>query len=589
MNSLTRTRKTAGPRSIALVAHEFGRYPGHGGIAVYLKNLADSILAHTDLHIHVFCVQHQPKFSNERITIHTLSGLDLTSQRIVTEKLQDIAPCWVEVADFGALCLDYLAQRALGKIAFTFPVIVNHHTGCREIWEWGAGIRFEACTDAFLAGTHALESAQSLLADANVSVSTFLTQYLRQRHDWHFIEPLHPYFPMVEKTREMPRPEVRSHALNILSLGRFEPRKCQENLIDAVLELLDDGMAVHVNFVGNSVGVPGTGEDYREFCYRKIPAVLRKHFSFWDFALPDTVKHLYAEADLFCIPSLFENFPTTALEAISMGLPVLGSHASGLSDMVGPAGLYFDPADKSSLARALRSVSTMPRKQLAGIADEQFRRLSLAISSANTTLKRLDAYAHVEVRKPPSVPNTELLLVLDEPTKKGRKLAQAVKARHPSVKLQMGHEAFDPNHHGNTTALFFSDDTPLNVVTTLVALAMDARHLLPATPVALSKAYSGSTSLTIALRARTLPAFLGFLSGHANQQQGCTSLHEHLATCLLNAREFVYLHHPQAVQSRKSIALQTYLSRQHFPFVPDHAYHPADPRADLRLLSSGTG
>ncbi|RRS04363.1 glycosyltransferase [Aquabacterium soli] len=589
MDSVAKTAATAGSKSIALVAHEFGRYPGHGGIAVYLKNLVDSILAHTDFHIHVFCVQHQTKISNERITIHKLSGLDFSSQRTVTKKLQQIQPSWVEVAEFGALCLDYLIQRAVGRFTGAFPVIVNHHTGCREIWEWGSGVQFEACTDAFLAGAHAQESAQSILADANVSVSTFLTQYLHQRYDWRFIAPLHPYFPLVEKATEVPSKEVRGKTLTILSLGRFEPRKRQENLISATLDLLKDGISVHVNFVGNTVGVPGTGEDYREICYRKIPPSLRKHFSFWDFASPEAVEHLYKEADLFCIPSLFENFPTTALEAISMGLPVMGSQASGLVDMVGSAGLYFDPLDSTSLSRALRSVSAMSKKQLLGIADEQFRRLSLAVSVANTTLKRLDIYSQIKVEKPTASHNAKLLLILDEPTKKGRRLAAAVKAKYPSIEFHSGHDAFDPNGQDDTVGVFFFDDTPLAVVMALVSLAKDANHLLPATPVALSKAYVGSTSLAIALRAKTLPAFLGFLSGPANQQLGCTSLHEHLAASLCSAREFAYLCHPQAILSRKSIALQTYLSRRHFPFVPDHAYHSADPRADLRLLSSGTG
>lgn len=43
----------------------------------------------------------------------------------------------------------------------------------------------------------------------------------------------------------------------------------------------------------------------------------------------------YTEYDLFVIPSPYENFPNTALEAINYGVTVVGSKSSGVADMIG--------------------------------------------------------------------------------------------------------------------------------------------------------------------------------------------------------------------------------------------------------------
>jgi glycosyltransferase involved in cell wall biosynthesis len=57
------------------------------------------------------------------------------------------------------------------------------------------------------------------------------------------------------------------------------------------------------------------------------------------------------------LPSFEEGFGMPALEAMSLGVPVIASDRGGLRDLVGDAGRLIDPEDERSLADALAEVS----------------------------------------------------------------------------------------------------------------------------------------------------------------------------------------------------------------------------------------
>ncbi len=65
---------------------------------------------------------------------------------------------------------------------------------------------------------------------------------------------------------------------------------------------------------------------------------------------------LYAESALFLFPTLYEGFGLPALEAMASGLPVVSSNSSSLPEVVGEAGILFDPADVEAGVRGVLSV-----------------------------------------------------------------------------------------------------------------------------------------------------------------------------------------------------------------------------------------
>lgn len=70
-------------------------------------------------------------------------------------------------------------------------------------------------------------------------------------------------------------------------------------------------------------------------------------------------------SDALVMPSLWEGFGLPALEAMSCGTPVLASDRGSLPEVVGDGGLYFDPADRSALARQAIRLMQEP-----GLADD---------------------------------------------------------------------------------------------------------------------------------------------------------------------------------------------------------------------------
>ncbi len=96
-----------------------------------------------------------------------------------------------------------------------------------------------------------------------------------------------------------------------------------------------------------------------------------------DVADPD-LPALYSAATVFAFPSLYEGFGLPPLEAMACGTPVICSRAGSLPEVVGDAGLLFEPRDSSDLARALSALlnDAALRQQLAEAGRARARRFS---------------------------------------------------------------------------------------------------------------------------------------------------------------------------------------------------------------------
>jgi UDP-glucose:(heptosyl)LPS alpha-1,3-glucosyltransferase len=71
----------------------------------------------------------------------------------------------------------------------------------------------------------------------------------------------------------------------------------------------------------------------------------------------EDVRPLYAAADCFILPTRYDPFPNTALEALAMGLPVIVSSRCGAAEVVEPGrnGWICQPDDVPGLAAAMRA------------------------------------------------------------------------------------------------------------------------------------------------------------------------------------------------------------------------------------------
>lgn len=100
-------------------------------------------------------------------------------------------------------------------------------------------------------------------------------------------------------------------------------------------------------------GTPFTAAEVAEIRRKAGPDAERiRHLSGDDTRL----SHAYINATALVYPSLYEGFGIPPLEAMSMGCPVLCSDTSSIPEVVGDAGLYFDPRSPESIRQAICTV-----------------------------------------------------------------------------------------------------------------------------------------------------------------------------------------------------------------------------------------
>lgn len=132
----------------------------------------------------------------------------------------------------------------------------------------------------------------------------------------------------------------------ILYVGTLHPRKNLERLLEAFVKTKRErGLEEHLVIAGRLGWLP---EGILQRLEEVGEAVTLAGY------VPDSdLPLLYAGATLFVLPSLFEGFGMPVLEAMACGAPVLAADTSSLPEVVGDAGVFFDPHDVNQLAESL--------------------------------------------------------------------------------------------------------------------------------------------------------------------------------------------------------------------------------------------
>jgi glycosyltransferase involved in cell wall biosynthesis len=87
----------------------------------------------------------------------------------------------------------------------------------------------------------------------------------------------------------------------------------------------------------------------------------RARLTFSGFVSEFTKYRLIDGAEFLVMPSIYEGFGIPALEAMTLGKPVLAAMTSSLPEVAGEAGVYFDPLSATDFAAAFAEISA-PRR-----------------------------------------------------------------------------------------------------------------------------------------------------------------------------------------------------------------------------------
>ena len=143
----------------------------------------------------------------------------------------------------------------------------------------------------------------------------------------------------------------------LLYVGGLSPHKNLPRLVEAFSQVGDPDLFLVI------VG------DFKDVFHTHVPQIeaaiarggLKERVLLPGFVPDAELVHLYRRARALVQPSLMEGFGLPPVEAMACGTPVLSSRAGSLPEVVGDAGLFFDPTDVGSIATTIRRLLADPR------------------------------------------------------------------------------------------------------------------------------------------------------------------------------------------------------------------------------------
>ncbi|PWB38947.1 MAG: hypothetical protein C3F02_00885 [Parcubacteria group bacterium] len=137
-----------------------------------------------------------------------------------------------------------------------------------------------------------------------------------------------------------------------LYVGNAYPHKNLEFLIDVFIKF----KIKHPDFYLILIGQKNYFYERLKILTRQSHPLDKNNIIFVGYVPDNLLGAYYQQARAYVFPSLYEGFGLPPLEAMSLGTPILSSQSSCLSEILGPAALYFDPLREESLLEKMEMI-----------------------------------------------------------------------------------------------------------------------------------------------------------------------------------------------------------------------------------------
>lgn len=333
-------------RIYALITDAYG---GHGGVAVFNKDMLSSFLRHpavTEVVAAPRVISHAMEALPDGLVYRTRAATGVVGfLGTIMRDLRQIARC--DMIYCGHLNLAPLAW-ALGRM-FRLPVL-------------GALYGIEAWQPSARRST--------VWASKRLEHYYAISAFTRDRFQgWSGVSSeritllpnaihLQDYAPG-EKSEAMAQRYGLQGRKVLLTFGRLVSQQRAKGF-DEVLNVLPTLIAQDPNI---AYVIAGDGDDRSRLQTRVAELDVEEHVVFTGFVDEAEKADLYRLADLYVMPSRGEGFGFVFLEAMASGVPVVASSIDGSRDAVrdGALGQMIDPNDPHALLDAIAAGLTAPR------------------------------------------------------------------------------------------------------------------------------------------------------------------------------------------------------------------------------------
>ena len=140
----------------------------------------------------------------------------------------------------------------------------------------------------------------------------------------------------------------------ILFVGRLEWHKGVQVFRTVIPKVLNKKADVNFAFLGPDSSWHG-GHSLKDYILKQIPEEMKNSVHFLGGVPREKVFEYLQKASMCVLPSLWENFPYTCLEAMSCGCVVVGSRNGGMAEMIedGTSGILIDPEKPEEISGAI--------------------------------------------------------------------------------------------------------------------------------------------------------------------------------------------------------------------------------------------
>lgn len=374
---------------ICLISREYPPETGFGGIASYTFQHAHALreLGHE---VEVIALaapddnrKQIPTHDDKGVIVHRVAYDELAHLSMIRSSTPFthyvLSAAYALAKKFGALHLkkrfdvaespEHLAEGLVPALCKNVPLVIRLHTPQSKL----IAEKFHNVVPSFDQQFVAMiERIAMLNCDVITSPSLDMARYVSGDVGIP-LEQIEVIYNPADEKRFAPngkKPSESGEPPVVLAINRLEPRKGVGYLIDAVPEIVKHVPSAKFVIVGkDTMNAENQTSTQSELLEKLRRNGLAERVTFTPHVALEQLPEYYRSADVFVIPSLYDNAPMTCLEAMASGTPVVATDAGGAKEYAthGECGLIVPAANSAALADAIVQLLQNPaeRKRIA--------------------------------------------------------------------------------------------------------------------------------------------------------------------------------------------------------------------------------
>ena len=182
----------------------------------------------------------------------------------------------------------------------------------------------------------------------------------------------------------------------VLFIGRLDRLKGAHIFVESIPIILKDIPDAIFILIGRDTNTGPNNSSMKTYLENLIPNNIKDRVSFFGNAERDLLIDYYRGSDVCVVPSFYENFPNTVLEAMSCGKAVVASNTGGIPEVIedGISGLLIKTGDIDDLAEKI--IRLLKDRDIREVLGANARKRIESLYSKEVVVKKVEeVYAEI--------------------------------------------------------------------------------------------------------------------------------------------------------------------------------------------------